>query len=90
MLYSPNKLPEPRLGFAFSRRRIRSAVARNRVRRQVRESFRFNRAGLPCCDLVMLARDGVAEASNEEIRASLARHWQRITRNLTGTVRTDG
>lgn len=83
-------LPEPRLGFAFSRRRIRSAVERNRVRRQVRESFRVSRAQLPCCDLVLLARDGVADASNEEIRASLARHWQRIARNLTGAVPING
>jgi len=79
VLYAPNKLPHARIGFALSRKRIRSAVHRNRVRRIAREYFRLARATLPPCDLVIMARDATASASSDEIRASLNRHWQRIS-----------
>jgi len=78
VLYCPNQLTHARIGFALSRRRIRGAVARNRVRRQVRESFRLIRPRLAVVDIVVMARDGAGSASPAEIRASIDRHWGRI------------
>jgi ribonuclease P protein component len=51
----------PRLGLAVSRH-VGNAVARNRVKRRVREWFRQRRASLPCgTDWVVIARAGAAQ-----------------------------
>ena len=69
---------QPRLGFALSKKRVRLAVGRNRLRRLVRESFRRRAPGLPPLDVVVLARDAAGLAVNREIFASLDRHWTRL------------
>ncbi|MBL8200976.1 MAG: ribonuclease P protein component [Chromatiales bacterium] len=78
ILFRPNTLNHPRLGFAISKQKIRLAVGRNRLRRLVRESFRKRAAGLPPVDLVFLARDAITAATNGEIVTSLEKHWARI------------
>lgn len=55
-------------------RRVGGAVARNRVKRQLREWFRVRRAQLPPgSDLVVIARRGAAEREASAIRAELDR-----------------
>lgn len=47
-----------RLGVAVPRKRIRSAAARNRLKRVVREAFRLSKGGIPPgIDLIVLPRD---------------------------------
>ena len=55
------------------------AVARNRVKRRVREYFRQHRHLLPMVDLVVNARAAAAGATNAETSASLASHWRRVS-----------
>jgi len=78
LLFCHNELGRPRLGLAISRRRVPRAVDRNRLKRQVRESFRHARPGLPAVDIVVMAGPEAAAASAGALRASLARHWQRV------------
>lgn len=50
-----------RLGVVAPRRVLRRAIDRNRAKRQIRESFRLARAGLPNWDIVVVVaghRDG--------------------------------
>ncbi|HEV8608447.1 MAG TPA: ribonuclease P protein component [Thermoanaerobaculia bacterium] len=65
----PDPLPRPRLGLSVSRR-VGGAVARNRVRRRLRELFRRNRDlfGERGGDLVINARPSAVQASFEELR----------------------
>ena len=56
------------------------AVARNRVRRVVRESFRHNQSILGRVDIVVMAQTRAAAASNPDLRRSLEQHWDRIRR----------
>ncbi|MCP5059640.1 MAG: ribonuclease P protein component [bacterium] len=60
-----------RLGLAVSRK-VGNAVARNHVKRRVRDWFRRNRLRLPEGDLVVIARSGAAQRSGAEIASELA------------------
>lgn len=77
VLVCDNSLPYGRLGLAVSKKRIRLAVARNRVKRVVRESFRHHANRLRGLDAVVMARQGTA-ASGRELRCSLEAHWARL------------
>lgn len=69
-----------RLGLAISVRRSGRHVTRNRIKRLVRESFRHHRERLSGLDIVVMARRGVRDATNEELYRSLARHWDRLAK----------
>ena len=70
----------PRLGLAISRKAAGNAVARNRIKRLVRESFRQHAARLPPVDVVVMARPGITGHTNRDISDSLVGHWQRIAK----------
>ncbi len=67
-----------RLGIAVSKRVSNRAVVRNRIRRQVRESFRLRRADLAAMDFVVLAKPAAAAATTTELRDALDLLWQRF------------
>ena len=73
-----NTLGYGRLGLAISKKNVKLAVQRNRIKRLIRESFRHHQATLADYDLVVMARRGVADLGNQEIVTSLERHWRRI------------
>jgi len=75
-----NALGRARLGLAVGVKAAGNAVNRNRVKRLARESFRHHQQELPSVDLVVNARVAAGKATNREIRASLAGHWDRIVR----------
>jgi ribonuclease P protein component len=77
VLVRDNGMPHGRLGLAVSKKRIRSAVARNRIKRLVRESFRHHAGWLCGLDAVVMARQDSA-ASNCDLRRSLEAHWLRL------------
>lgn len=72
---------QPRLGMAVSRRVSTRAVVRNRIRRQIRESFRLRRPQLPARDFIVLARPEAAGLDRQALRLSLEQLWQRFDLN---------
>lgn len=76
----PNDQNCPRLGLAIATRTFGTAVARNRIKRLTRESFRLNQHDLPPVDVTVSARDAARLAGARELRSSLERHWKNVTR----------
>ena len=73
-----NGLDFPRIGIIVSSRVARRAVARNRIKRIVRESFRLQQARLKGWDIVVIARPDVVKQTNRELFASLEGHWKKL------------
>ena len=73
-----NQSGAPRLGLAVAVRAAGGAVARNRIRRIIRESFRVHQRELPAVDLVVSARPTVRAATGAALRASLAALWKKV------------
>ncbi|MBT8118668.1 MAG: ribonuclease P protein component [Gammaproteobacteria bacterium] len=79
VLARPNKLSRARLGMAFSKKRVKLAVARNRLKRISRESFRSTKEKFNA-DFVVLAGARCAKATNQQLFNSLEQHWQRLNK----------
>lgn len=78
--YLANGLGLSRLGMAVSRRVDRRAVVRNRLRRQIRESFRLAAPALPSLDVVVFARPEAARAPRAEVWRDLLQAWTLLAR----------
>lgn len=69
-----------RLGLAISKRNLRRASQRQRIKRLVRESFRHRRSQLPPVDVVIMCRRGAEEYTNQDLYQILERLWNRVVR----------
>jgi ribonuclease P protein component len=74
----PSAAGQCRLGLAVSRKVSKRAVARNRIKRVIRESFRAQRGGLPPIDVLVIARASAANLENHVLRSDLEGAWQRL------------
>ena len=73
---------KPRLGLVISKKVLKRAVWRNRIKRIVRETFRNSQDNLPKADLVFIARPKIGDISNSELSSTLQRLWNHVSRRL--------
>lgn len=78
LLAQTNHKTVARIGFVLPKRRVRLAVARNRVKRIIRESFRHHQALLAGLDIVVMARDGLAALEPAALRAAADRQFRHL------------
>ena len=86
VLATPNQLQHPRLGLAISRKVARTAIARNRIKRVVRESYRHWQTRLGALDIVVLGRAGVASQSKKTLHAALEKLWIELDKKCAGSL----
>jgi ribonuclease P protein component len=79
ILATPNNLGHARIGLIFAKRNLKLSVQRNRIKRQVRETFR-HRPDLPGMDIIVLGRQGLATLDNQTVSQALNGLWQRLTK----------
>ena len=80
ILFSQNDLEVARLGTVISKKNIRLATTRNRLKRLVRESFRRSKNCMKGLDIVVIVKKNINIKNNSMIAASLAKQWQKISR----------
>jgi ribonuclease P protein component len=78
VLYRLNQKAHARIGIIVGKRAVNSAVDRNRIRRIVRDSFRFNQEKLIGWDIVVIARQQCDTLSKEKIRKGIDDLWERL------------
>jgi len=74
-----NFLMYARLGVIVSKKWVKHAAARNRIKRLVRESFRLHQHTLLNKDFVVLASNKIMQGDHRLIQQSLTAHWQRLS-----------
>ena len=75
VLATRNNKSRPRLGLAFSRRTVRGAVARNKVKRVARESFRQHAKALSGLDIVIMPQKKIALAGGKSGQSTPLAKW---------------
>ena len=71
-------IDQARLGLAISKKQAALAVDRNRLKRQIRASFREAQHRLPACDIVIMAKPAARTRPRDEFNADLQKLWTRI------------
>jgi ribonuclease P protein component len=77
----PNNEEFHRLGLAVSKKVSKKAVERNRIKRQIRESFRYfqstaiQQGKVVGCDFVVVAKTSAGRAENAMLKQELDQYW---------------
>ncbi len=90
LLARENDLQYPRLGLVIGKKSVKLSVERNRIKRQIRETFRHHQLELAGWDIVIIARKGLADLDNPELAKQFAKLWKRLSRNPAKTAAEPG
>ena len=82
VLFLVNGRANARLGTAVAKKIIKRAVDRNRIKRLIRESFRFRQHDLAGLDLVVMCARGIDLSNKQQLRDSLDRHWTKVVETI--------
>jgi ribonuclease P protein component len=76
VLANRNGRPRARLGLVIAKKHVALAVQRNRIKRQLRNTFRLNSKLLNKLDVVVLARKDADKLDDKELKDSIESLWQ--------------
>lgn len=78
MLYKQNNHLYGRLGIVVGKRVAKKAVSRNRIKRVIRESFRYQQDKLTGIDVVVIARQECDQLSKQKLREGIDKLWEKL------------
>jgi len=73
-----NTHEQPRVGMAITKRKVPTAVARNLIKRQIREQFRVKSINLENKDIVFIVKKSIKELSNKELKNEINNIFKKI------------
>lgn len=73
-----NKLSHPRIGMAITKRKVPTAVARNRIKRHIREQFRQQAAQLEAVDIVFIVKKSTDDLDNKNLNNQINNIFKKI------------
>lgn len=82
VLFKPNQKPYARLGLVIGKRVANLAVARNRIKRVIRESFRLNQEQLKGLDVVVIGRQQCDKLDKANLRRGIDKLWEKLREDL--------
>ncbi|MDN3647671.1 ribonuclease P protein component [Reinekea marina] len=71
---------KPRLGFIISKKNVKNATDRNRVKRFARDYFRLNQSKLPNLDIIFMGRKGLSELSDKELHELIEKQFKKLAK----------
>lgn len=77
-LFKPNQKPYARLGLVVGKRVANTAVARNKIKRIIRESFRLKQDMLKGVDIIVIARQQCDTLDKIKLREGIDRLWEQL------------
>ncbi len=78
LLARPNKLDIPRIGFILSKKNVKHAVQRNRVKRFTREYIRLHQQDMPALDIIFLGRKGIDRLDDQQLHQLIAKQFIKL------------
>ncbi|MDN5801961.1 MAG: ribonuclease P protein component [Psychrobacter sp.] len=73
-----NTHDQPRVGMAITKRKVPTAVARNLIKRQIREQFRIKSSILENKDIVFIVKKSIKELDNKELKNQINNIFKKI------------
>ncbi len=90
VIFAENTFGYPRLGVSIAKKNVSSAVARNRIKRLARETFRVRQHQLGTKDLVIVGYKGIDQLQPKEQYESFNALWDSlIARQQSSSSCTD-
>ncbi|MBP3946334.1 ribonuclease P protein component [Psychrobacter sp. K31L] len=73
-----NTHEQPRVGMAITKRKVPTAVARNLIKRQIREQFRVKSSMLENKDIVFIVKKSIKGLDNKELKNEIINIFKKI------------
>ncbi len=83
ILCRANGLGLPRLGLVVAKKHCRLATQRNRIKRQIRETYRHNQYSLAGYDYVVLVKSSTVCLENPALRQVLNIQWNHFLKHTS-------
>lgn len=73
-----NNFDYPRLGLAISKKSVKLAVNRNRIKRIIRNEFRLHKNLLNGFDIIIVSKPLINDLANNELKEILVQEWKKL------------
>ncbi len=73
-----NTHEQPRVGMAITKRKVPTAVARNLIKRQIREQFRVKSFQLENKDIVFIVKKSIKDIDSKELKNQINNIFNKI------------
>ncbi len=74
----PSACDKPRIGMAITKRKVPTAVARNLIKRHIREQFRTKAFKIENKDIVFIVKKSIKDINSKEIKNQINNIFKKI------------